>query len=407
MSDITLPAEIDAAIDNKATGQAIAKAGGHSGYVVRGADIAGLYSSLDGSNVNSFAHLSSSGLDMTLDGGEAFVYGWLCRDRETTVSLPASSEVTVCVGYDPEALLGTDTAPPDNDNIVIAPEADFTAEQPYLPLYDVTTTSSSISSVDSVRPMGPSEARSDSFASASDHDALRDEFDDLIGGNGTINGDLVIDTSTGSNSFVISRNGGYNQALMASITDTSGGWTYENDEEKTTLTWTVNANDTENSDGTDANSAELQLRTDPSGSFFTLDGDTIYHAGNSDFLPRSGGTITGSLTVEGSEITMPNATGNSGLMFGSGVAYSVYEGQATMYAYSSEGSTGWRFRNPDDAGNMFTVDNTTGDGWLRGGLDTGGRITQDGNDVVDSPDGEYEIQVDGTDGAGIINFKTQ
>jgi len=34
-------------------------------------------------------------------------------------------------------------------------------------------------------------------------------------------------------------------------------------------------------------------------------------------------------------------------------------------------------------------------------------MTESGNDVVSSPDSDYEIQKNGTDGSGVINFKTQ
>jgi hypothetical protein len=34
-------------------------------------------------------------------------------------------------------------------------------------------------------------------------------------------------------------------------------------------------------------------------------------------------------------------------------------------------------------------------------------ITENGNDVVSSPDSDYEIQKNGTDGSGVINFKTE
>jgi len=43
----------------------------------------------------------------------------------------------------------------------------------------------------------------------------------------------------------------------------------------------------------------------------------------------------------------------------------------------------------------------------RGNVDIpNGKITESGNDVVSSPDGDYDIQKNGTDGAGVINFKT-
>jgi len=34
-------------------------------------------------------------------------------------------------------------------------------------------------------------------------------------------------------------------------------------------------------------------------------------------------------------------------------------------------------------------------------------ITENGQDVISSPDDDYEIQKDGTDGSGVINLKTQ
>jgi len=40
-------------------------------------------------------------------------------------------------------------------------------------------------------------------------------------------------------------------------------------------------------------------------------------------------------------------------------------------------------------------------------LNANGSITENGQDVVSSPDDDYEIVKDGTDGQGIINFKTQ
>ncbi len=39
-------------------------------------------------------------------------------------------------------------------------------------------------------------------------------------------------------------------------------------------------------------------------------------------------------------------------------------------------------------------------------INTSQSITENGQDVISSPDDDYEIQKDGTDGTGIINFKT-
>lgn len=158
MTDVSTPAEQNAILDNKSTSHAISKAGGHNGYVVDGVDISQFYSEIDTTSVNRFDQVSTSGLDLTLAGGEAFVSGWLCRDVQTTISLPASSAVTVCVGFNPDAVLSSGESPADNFNIILDVESAFTNGAPKLPLYDVETTSSSISTVTDIRPIGRIEA---------------------------------------------------------------------------------------------------------------------------------------------------------------------------------------------------------------------------------------------------------
>lgn len=281
MADLTLPGEIDAEIDNRTTAHSISKAGGHSGYVVQGADISPFYASLDESAVNSFAHVSDSGLDITIDAGEAYLYGWLCRDRQTTVTLPASSTVTVCVGYNVESILGDTESPPENDNIVIDIESNFGNGNPCLELYEVTTTSSAIDSITNVRPMGPSEVQSDFFATDGQHNSLRNDHDSL-----------------------------------------------------------------------------------------KSDYDSFRSSGGSI---GGAATIGGDLTVNGTDLSMPNADGNEGLQLSSGAAFSMYEDWATVYSYSTEGGAGFRFRNPDESGNKFTVDNVSGDGWFEGALQADGQ----------------------------------
>lgn len=165
MTDLTTPGEVDAEIDNISMAHAIGKAGGHDGYVVNGVDLAGNFSALDNAGINSFEHSSDTGLEFTVDGGEAFVWGWLARDVPTTVQLPASSTVTVAVGFNLGAILSAGQSPADSQNILVgvnndpADSVDFAdGRDPYLPLYEVSTDSVGVTSVTDVRQIGRSEA---------------------------------------------------------------------------------------------------------------------------------------------------------------------------------------------------------------------------------------------------------
>lgn len=556
MTDRTVPAEIDAAIDNRSVAHALSKAGGHNGYVVQGADISRFYSALDDSAINSFANLGTNGLDLTIDAGEAFVGGWLCRDRSTTISLPASSTSIVVVGIDLDAQLGSTESSNDNDNVFVDIEANVSEANPYVQLYEVTTTSSSISSVDDIRPSGPRGVTSDSFATVTEHESLKNDYDSFRSSGGSVGGTLDVsgsvlidgDIGMGNDASVISYNdqndesgphwsgvdgidlkgdGSVSEVVLnvghinslgggavGGSLDVGGNLTAEGGElivgtpsdirgalrarylggshggtstylrdgdgtevvrlrngrvaiganpsqpasgyaghiqgdaqvdgaldvggETTTDRATFSRSDGQvtslpgivssgeaglyvgpwSDDGTDT-SVTVELGTEdyalatrspsigygavPSFVFRREGGFDVWNEGTSQiFSVDSGGNTEagGDLTVQGPQISIPNADGNDGVQLASGAAYSVYNDWATVYSYSGDGGVGFRVRNPDDSGDKFTVDNTTGDGWFDG------KIVQDGNDVVDSPDGQYEIQVNGTDGDGIINFKT-
>lgn len=143
MSDITDPGEKFAPARGAAIGNWREKHGGGA-WIVDGVDIANIYTALDTSNVNGFNHASTSGLDVTFDGGEAYVGGWICRDTDTTVTLPASATTTIYVGYDASAILADGQAPADSQNIIIGPAGDFANEDPRTPIYEFTTDSTTV-----------------------------------------------------------------------------------------------------------------------------------------------------------------------------------------------------------------------------------------------------------------------
>lgn len=146
MTDLTTPGEYgpSSTIDPTQTGNAFARLAAVP-WVVNGADLSPDISVLDETQMNAFAiTTSSSSFDVTIDAGEAYVGGWLCRDRATTVTLPASSTTSIFVGYDASATISSGTAPADNENIIIGPPSDFAAEDPKAHLYSVTTDGSGV-----------------------------------------------------------------------------------------------------------------------------------------------------------------------------------------------------------------------------------------------------------------------
>jgi len=100
------------------TAGAIAYGGSPEGYIPdETTEIAIQDGSITESNLNQFAETSSgSSLDVTIDGGEAFVFGsWICIDTQTTVSLNASTTgQTVYVGWNKDGsddvIIGLDSA---------------------------------------------------------------------------------------------------------------------------------------------------------------------------------------------------------------------------------------------------------------------------------------------------------
>jgi len=87
------------------TAGAIAYGGSDEGFISRSAkptQIAIQDADLDETKLNAFDRSSSpTSLDVTIEGGEAFVFGsWLCKDTQTIVTLDAStSSQTVFVGW--------------------------------------------------------------------------------------------------------------------------------------------------------------------------------------------------------------------------------------------------------------------------------------------------------------------
>ena len=134
------------------TAGAIAYGGhGEEGFIRQGSDptrIAQQDLNISEGNLNTFAEThSSTSLDVSIDAGEAFIFGsWVCIDTSTTVTLAAdTAEQTVFVGWDKDAA----------DNVVIGLDSAFTNNgvdtDQRIELYTFDTDSSGVTAVSDLR----------------------------------------------------------------------------------------------------------------------------------------------------------------------------------------------------------------------------------------------------------------
>lgn len=128
------------------TAGAIAYGGSREGFIVEGGsptEISIQDPEVEDNNLNEFEETSSTtSLDVTIDPGEAFVFGsWIVKDYETTVTLPASSTTTVYVGWNKDG----------SDDVIIGTESAFSAASgdadQKIPLYEYVTDSTGVTSV--------------------------------------------------------------------------------------------------------------------------------------------------------------------------------------------------------------------------------------------------------------------
>lgn len=392
MTDLTTPGEVNATIDNRTMSKALQHAGGHDGYVVDGVDLAENFQSLDDGYIQSFDVNYTGGLEATYYGGEAYVGGWLATDDAKTVTLPANSSTTTYVGIDMSAILDLDGGEDatDSDNVIVGTDDDFDDLDPRTPLHEFVTGDDEVESYESVRSLSRAEAPAPWVPEQ----------------GGTFGGSVTIEGALSAESLDVSGDGevGGGLTLGGDLRDVDNIRGRDHTRINFGSSWTlIDADGAERIRVREYDLISLESDTDVEGD---LDVDGAVDAGGDagvggDLDVDGAADVGGDLDVGGSEIDLPNASGDEGLQLGGGVAFSYYEGYATAYAYTDEGAEGFRVRNPDGPGDLLNVDASSGDAELEGDL-----TVDDGDPVVSSGSGEYEIQVDGSDGSGIINFKT-
>jgi len=153
------------------TAGAIAYGGADEGFVVEANDptpISVQDSGIVDANLNAFEETSSSSsLDVTIDGGEAFVFGaWVAIDTQTTVTLAADTAgQVVSVGWNKN---GTDDVIVGLDSAFSSASGD--ADQK-IPLFEFDTDSSGVTNVGDLRSFDQISADSIEQGSGSGLDA--------------------------------------------------------------------------------------------------------------------------------------------------------------------------------------------------------------------------------------------
>jgi len=101
---------------------------------------------------------SSSSFDVTVAPGEGFVGGWFCRDRATTLTLPANATVDIVVGFNDQAVFdpNVDADRDDADEVIIALAQNTNDDLPTTVAHRVTTDGSGVTSSERIARVGSS-----------------------------------------------------------------------------------------------------------------------------------------------------------------------------------------------------------------------------------------------------------
>lgn len=157
MTDRSQPGAIDSVIRNDELAQIFNQFS--EGWVVESGTTAAARrrSNIDETALNSFGFVSSSGLDVTLDAGEAFVGGWCARDVQTTLTLPPNDTSTVVVGWDLDVFFDATVDPNRDaaDEVIVQLERNTDPDYPVTPIFDFTTNSSAVTSQTDRRNLSP------------------------------------------------------------------------------------------------------------------------------------------------------------------------------------------------------------------------------------------------------------
>lgn len=368
MTDLVTPGGIDTEVDNLTTGHALDKSGLSGRFVVDGAELSPFWSQLNEAAMDAFdiTH-SSNSLTVTVHPGEAYVGGWLARDVNTPVSLPANQQSQIFLGWDPDHI--------DEDRVVIGTDSAFRGNEPRMLIFTVNTGGSGVSSVTDNRQLEPP--------------FLVDETGDLTAGRTLdMDGNRITNTVDFEAARVTATNGSQQYGHLTITRTGNNGNSYE-----------TNLGNggfgVRNTDGTalfhfDSN-GRLNIGSNSANHPALL---TVPGTGRISGVLRTDSQIDARGGLEAEEIDL-TGTGNSGVMMSDGTRFSTFQGYATLYSYSGDDGNGWRFRDPDGVNNALQVTSN-------GNATFAGSVTANGNRAVTSPQGG-DIYVQTSQPSGMKN----
>jgi len=204
MTDRAQPGAIDSLIRNDELAQVFGRFS--EGFIVPGSDptpAAQRRGNIDETALDAFSlTTSASSLDVTVAPGEAFVSGWVCRDVDTTLTLPANSTVDIVVGFNPDAIFdpNVDADRDAADETVVDLSGNVDPTTPTTVAHRVTTDGSGVTSSDRIARVGSAL----DVESVSTTDLLTDSLSATSISTGTLTDqitDTQLDTSSGFFSF--------------------------------------------------------------------------------------------------------------------------------------------------------------------------------------------------------------
>jgi hypothetical protein len=158
MTDRVQPGAIDGIVRNDELSQIFGQFS--PGYIVpsnKPTPASERRSEIDETALDAFSLSGTTGFEVTISPGEAFVGGWCSRDQPTQITIDPNTTATIVVGWTPDAIFDPQihSNRDEADVTIVAPESDTNPNFPTTPIFDVTTDGSGIISTTDRRQLGP------------------------------------------------------------------------------------------------------------------------------------------------------------------------------------------------------------------------------------------------------------
>jgi hypothetical protein len=158
MTDRAQPGAIESIVRNDELSQGLSAF--TTGGIVSGSnptDASIRRSDIDETALDAFSLTSSAtSFDVTVAPGEAFLGGWLCRDTNTTLTLPANSTTDIVIGHDIDAIFDPTTDPDRDaaDEVIVDLSANVASDIPQVIAHRVETDGSGVIGSERIATVG-------------------------------------------------------------------------------------------------------------------------------------------------------------------------------------------------------------------------------------------------------------